>query len=127
MAGEGMETLAHIRSARFGAADVALVPSARRAPSPLVGRDGELRRLHDAALERPGVVLVDGPAGVGKTALLRRVFGGGPPPPPPPWGAGGGGGPLPPGPPPPPPGPGAPPPPPGPGGPAPPAHGPRRG
>ncbi|GAA2342767.1 AfsR/SARP family transcriptional regulator [Dactylosporangium salmoneum] len=44
-----------------------------RAPRRLVGRDGELRRLLDAARDatrlRPAVVVVDGMAGVGKSAL----------------------------------------------------------
>lgn len=47
--------------------------SASSGPSPLIGRERELRLL-DAALSRsPGVILVTGEAGVGKTRLLAEV------------------------------------------------------
>lgn len=51
------------------------------ARSVLVGRDAELVRLEQAMAEaaagRPQVVLVDGPGGIGKTALLRAFVDGG--------------------------------------------------
>jgi serine/threonine protein kinase len=52
-----------------------LVPSQERASSPFVGRREPLRRLHEAlqsAQDRPTVVHLRGPSGIGKTALLRE-------------------------------------------------------
>src|SRR5688572_5649086 len=45
---------------------------------PFVGRDGELARLHAALDEvrggRPQVVVVEGAAGIGKTAMVERFL-----------------------------------------------------
>ncbi|WP_106402484.1 helix-turn-helix transcriptional regulator [Actinocorallia populi] len=45
-------------------------------PSPLIGRTGELARLREAHRRLPGVVLVGGEAGVGKTRLVREFTAG---------------------------------------------------
>src|SRR5262249_36550966 len=41
-------------------------------PSPFVGRTRELRELLNYSRQGPEVVLVEGPSGIGKTALVSR-------------------------------------------------------
>src|SRR5262245_63014171 len=50
---------------------------AHRLTSPvLVGREQELALVHEAALNPPAVVLVEGEAGVGKTRLVAELLAG---------------------------------------------------
>ncbi len=41
----------------------------------LIGRESERRALLDAAVDRPSLILVEGPAGIGKSALVRDTVG----------------------------------------------------
>lgn len=47
---------------------------AHRADSLLVGRDEQLRRLTEAVLRAPGVAVVEGEAGIGKTRLVSELL-----------------------------------------------------
>ncbi len=54
--------------------EVAAHRCARRSPAGLVGRERELRLLLEATLDPPALILVEGEAGVGKSALVRAMI-----------------------------------------------------